>query len=633
MISLAASGFGDDHSQGRLLIVTNGTPDQEAYLIPGFVFFVPEDSLDLFEDILVAANATYIGRVPIGEGSFSCYLLKHDDIDTPSTEQGNFLCISPEWQVDRTDVGEGDLATDNVSEKAEKNSTSFALPEWPALIPEPNLRLSGRGFPFDPPPPPPFMPGIPAKGFFDMPDWQFDYLSALAPISQWLKQWLHNGYPTTSTESRQFVSAIDLSAALEGITKKKTHNRSLFSQMPLDASELLAQLTGKGLSGYSQAHQSETVMFYPVFMLPKSASNSLEEAQEVEYVGGACSICLTDFEESDDVLKTSCSHLFHIDCLKVWLTTELDGRIVNSCPECRHDQSALRGFLIHKEITINQERRDNSDRIALQELAQIVTEAQAGRGTWPEDDDHIYARLSSAKRSNNPAIAERAQALWPLVNLYSVQHLVSQVQAGRGAWPEDNDYIYARLSSAKRSNDPAIADQAKALRLLVNLYSVQHLVSQVQAGRRTWPEDDKYIYARLSSAKRSNDPAIAGQAQALWPLVNLCSVQHLVSQVQAGRRTWPEDDDHIYARLRNAKRTNDPAIAEQAQALWPLVNWYSVQHLVSQVQAGRGTWPEDDDHIYVRLRIAKRINDPAIAEQAQALVPLVDKYSSQSSSK
>uniref|UniRef100_UPI002147D581 RING finger domain-containing protein n=2 Tax=unclassified Endozoicomonas TaxID=2644528 RepID=UPI002147D581 len=396
LISLAASGFGDDHPQGHLLIVTNGTPDQEAYLIPGFVFFVPEDSLALFEDILVVANAAYIGRVPIGEGSFSCHLLKRDDIDTPSTEQRNFLCISPELQVDRTDSGEGDLATNNVSEEAEKNGTSFVLPEWPALIHEPDLRLSGRGFPFDPPPPP-SMPGIPAKGFFTMPDWQFDYLSALARISQWLKQWLYNGYPTTSSESssesRQFVSATDLSAALEGITKKKAHNKSLFSQMPPDASELLAQLTGKGLSGYPQVHQSETVMLYPAFILPKSASNSLEEAQEVEYVGGACSVCLTDFVESDDVVKTSCSHLFHIDCLKVWLTTELDGRMVNTCPECRHDLVALRGFLIHKEITINQERRDSSDRIALQELAQIVTEVQAGRGTWPEDDDHIYARL------------------------------------------------------------------------------------------------------------------------------------------------------------------------------------------------------------------------------------------------
>ncbi|WP_422411292.1 MULTISPECIES: RING finger domain-containing protein [unclassified Endozoicomonas] len=628
LISLAVSGFGDSRFQGRLLIVTNRALDQEAYLITNFVFFVPEDSLALFEEMLVAANATHIGRVPIDEVSFNCYLLNRDNIETPSTEQGNFLCISPALQLDRTDSDEGDLATGKVSEEAEKNGMSFALPEWPALIPEPNLRLSGGGFPFDPPPPsPPFMPGIPAKGFFNLPDWQFDYLLALARISQWLKQWLHNGYPTTSGKSRQFVRATDLSAALDGI--KKAHNKSLFRQMPLDASELLAQPPGKGLSGYSQIHQSEKVMLHPVFILPKSASNSFEEAQGVEYVGRTCSICLTNFEESEDVVKTSCSHLFHVDCLKLWLTTEIDERTVNSCPECRHDQGVLHGFLIHKENTVNQERLVSSARIALQEVAQIVTEMQAGRRTWPEDDECTYARLSSAIRSNDPAITEQARALRPLVNFYSVQHLMSQLRAGRGTWPEDDEYIYLRLGSAERRNDPAIALQAQALRPLVNLHSVQHLVSQMQDGRGTWPEDDEYIYLRLRGAERSNDPAIAEQAQALRPLVNLYSVQHLVSEMLAGRRTWPEDNKHIHARLKSAVRCNDPAIAEQAQVLRPLVNFYSVQHLVSQMQDGRGNWPEDDNPVYARLRSAERSNDPAIAEQAQALRTLVNLYSVQ----
>ena len=90
---------------------------------------------------------------------------------------------------------------------------------------------------------------------------------------------------------------------------------------------------------------------------------------------------------------------------------------------------------------------------------------------------------------------------------------------------------------------------------------------------------DDYIYARLSSPTNSHDPVIAGQARTLWPLVNLYSVQHLVSQVQAGRGTWPENDDHIYARLNSAAHSHDPVIAGQARTLWPLVSLYSVQHL------------------------------------------------------
>ncbi|MGI9273725.1 MAG: RING finger domain-containing protein [Endozoicomonas sp.] len=585
LTALAASGSGDDHYQGRLLVVTNGTADQEAYLVPDFVYFVPEDSLVLFEDTLVTANATHIGRVPINEGSFSCYLLNRDN-DIPSTEQGIFLCISPEWQVDRVDSDEGDLVTnsykvrqaeeqwfdtpssvwsidddtsslaqqlssllssllewlvfsDNVSEKAEKNSTSFALPEWPASTPESTLQLLGGDFPFDPPfdsPPPLFMPDISAKGLFDMPDWQFDYLLALARISQRLKQWLHNGHPTTSSKSRQFVSATDLSAALERITQKKAFNKPLFSQVPLDASKLLAQLSGKGLPGYSQVHQPETVMLYPVFKLPQSASNDFEEAQGVEYVGEACSICLTHFEKSDDVLKTPCSHLFHIDCLTQWLTTTIDGMKMSFCPICRENQEALNSFLTRKEDTLNQERLASSERAALQEITHIVKEMQSGRMDWPEDDRYFIGRLHTAVHSNIPAIAEQAWALRSFVYFYSVQRLVSQVQARRETWPENDDYFVARLDAAVNSNDPTLAEQARALRPFVYFYSVQNLVSQVQAGRKTWPENGDYLVARLRVAENSNDPTLAEQARALRLLVDKYGSKSSASQSQVGCR-------------------------------------------------------------------------------------------------
>ncbi|WOG28367.1 RING-H2 finger protein [Endozoicomonas sp. 8E] len=584
------------------------------------------------------------------------------------------------------------MSSEIVPEIREKNSTGFALPEWPTSTPESTLRLSGGGFPPDPPTPPPFMPGLPDKGLFNRPDWQLDCLSALLRIGQRLKQWLCDGYHSTCGP---FVSDTDLSAALAGITQKRAFNRSLFSQVPLDAPELLAQLSGKGLSGHGQVHQPETVLLYPVFMLPQSDSNDFEEAQGVEYVGETCRACRNNFEESDDVVKTSCLHLFHMDCLKRWLTKEVNLKGNHFCPYCRQDQSALGDFLIQK---------------GMQEVAHIVTEMLLERGIWPENDRYIYEGLIRAGASNDPAIAEQIRALWPLVNFYSVRHRVSQVQSGRATWPDNDGHIFLELRMAEGINDPDIAEQVRALWPSVCLYSLQHLMSQIEAGRRAWPDDERDIALRLRMAQDSNVPAIVKQARALKPTIFLYSVQQLVSQMQAGKGVWPDDDrgvfemlnvalfgtddhflvslsvglnvglygtdgtiaeawrdgdnvatfeqasalyplvnlysaQHLMSQVQAGKRSwpgvqsdllgslwrlvnsPDPAIAEQARAIYPLANLYALQYQVSQMRAGRETWPDDDWHIHEKLRIAKASNDLAIAEQAEALEPLVNFYS------
>ena len=43
-----------------------------------------------------------------------------------------------------------------------------------------------------------------------------------------------------------------------------------------------------------------------------------------------CLICIDDFIEEDNIVKTKCCHLFHYDCLKKWLCYES-----NKCPVCR----------------------------------------------------------------------------------------------------------------------------------------------------------------------------------------------------------------------------------------------------------------------------------------------------------
>ncbi|GFX96070.1 e3 ubiquitin-protein ligase RNF165 [Trichonephila clavipes] len=44
-----------------------------------------------------------------------------------------------------------------------------------------------------------------------------------------------------------------------------------------------------------------------------------------------CTICLCEFEDNEDVRRLPCMHLFHIECVDQWLTTN------KRCPICRVD--------------------------------------------------------------------------------------------------------------------------------------------------------------------------------------------------------------------------------------------------------------------------------------------------------
>lgn len=47
-----------------------------------------------------------------------------------------------------------------------------------------------------------------------------------------------------------------------------------------------------------------------------------------------CTICLSEFEMEEDVRRLPCMHLFHIQCVDQWLTTN------KKCPICRVDIEA-----------------------------------------------------------------------------------------------------------------------------------------------------------------------------------------------------------------------------------------------------------------------------------------------------
>lgn len=49
----------------------------------------------------------------------------------------------------------------------------------------------------------------------------------------------------------------------------------------------------------------------------------------------ACSICQSDFEESDEIPKFDCNHLFHKECIFKWFSQK--GKDNNKCPNCREE--------------------------------------------------------------------------------------------------------------------------------------------------------------------------------------------------------------------------------------------------------------------------------------------------------
>ena len=44
----------------------------------------------------------------------------------------------------------------------------------------------------------------------------------------------------------------------------------------------------------------------------------------------SCSICMSEFEEKDELLTLTCFHAFHEDCIKQWFKEQ------NWCPVCKN---------------------------------------------------------------------------------------------------------------------------------------------------------------------------------------------------------------------------------------------------------------------------------------------------------
>jgi|JI9StandDraft_2_1071091.scaffolds.fasta_scaffold389127_1 E3 ubiquitin-protein ligase synoviolin len=42
-----------------------------------------------------------------------------------------------------------------------------------------------------------------------------------------------------------------------------------------------------------------------------------------------CALCLENYQSEEDVTKLKCQHIYHLDCIKIWVVRS------NCCPLCR----------------------------------------------------------------------------------------------------------------------------------------------------------------------------------------------------------------------------------------------------------------------------------------------------------
>ncbi|ELU11354.1 hypothetical protein CAPTEDRAFT_180387 [Capitella teleta] len=81
-----------------------------------------------------------------------------------------------------------------------------------------------------------------------------------------------------------------------------------------------------------------------------------------------CTICLSDFEDSDEVRRLPCMHLFHIGCVDTWLSSN------RRCPICRVDiETASKG----DATDVSNAHNDDADEVDVMDTPRVFIEPSA----------------------------------------------------------------------------------------------------------------------------------------------------------------------------------------------------------------------------------------------------------------
>ena len=86
--------------------------------------------------------------------------------------------------------------------------------------------------------------------------------------------------------------------------------------------QILEDVLEESLQGHSTLEKTDIII-----NIEKKKYKEFTEKQKDNNT--ECSVCITKFEDEDDVSVTSCGHIFHNGCIVEW------GKYKQECPNCR----------------------------------------------------------------------------------------------------------------------------------------------------------------------------------------------------------------------------------------------------------------------------------------------------------
>ncbi|KAJ8763297.1 hypothetical protein K2173_001435 [Erythroxylum novogranatense] len=143
------------------------------------------------------------------------------------------------------------------------------------------------------------------------------------------------------------------------------------------------------LMAYAPAHEARgldeaVIRSIPVFKFKKVVINNSGYLEEQSF--GECAVCLTEFQEDEKLKRIpNCGHVFHIDCIDVWLQGNAN------CPLCRTSISGpTRPFSIDQVIAPSSTPQDPHP----------YTESLIGG-----DEDYVVIELGNRNSTNQTLVS------------------------------------------------------------------------------------------------------------------------------------------------------------------------------------------------------------------------------------
>ncbi|GAA5954248.1 hypothetical protein JCM3765_005331 [Sporobolomyces pararoseus] len=140
------------------------------------------------------------------------------------------------------------------------------------------------------------------------------------------------GREAVALDSRNYVEDDDFDASYEGLLRLSAQ---IGDAKPKGVpQEAIAQLRTFPYSQWPYIERSSSSV------IASTSARTIEGEEKPQFARknvdkeARCAICLCDYEEDDQVSLAICSHGFHSDCLKSWLSTN------GSCPVCRRDHTS-----------------------------------------------------------------------------------------------------------------------------------------------------------------------------------------------------------------------------------------------------------------------------------------------------